>query len=173
MKYEIIQDENADSPSDSGDTSLFLVGNHRDFYVPEPGEKTITSDPAILIEPYKKTHWILPLEAYIHSGVHLSLSREGNYPDRRWDVSQLGFVFVEKKYWGLQKSARKAALSLIESWNQYLSGDVWGYVITDDDGNEVESCWGFYGHDYCEAEAKSALANCVADLPEIMAGAGI
>jgi hypothetical protein len=90
--------------------------------------------------------------------VVLALSQEGNFPDRRWDVSQLGFVFISKKHWRLSKSARKGALATIEEWNMYLSGDVWGYVIEDDEGNELESCWGFYGREYCENEAKSVMA---------------
>ena len=38
----------------------------------------------------------------------------------------------------------------------YLSGDVWGYVINDGGKNE-DSCWGFYGDDYCLSEAKSIV----------------
>ncbi len=145
----ISQDTDAQSPQEYGDSGLFLVANHRQFYVPEPGEKRIPSDPDELVSRYAKTHWVFPLEAYIHSGVSLALSREGNFPDRQWDVSQLGFVFASKKIWRLSKKARSAALSLIKTWNQYLSGDVWGYEVGED------SCWGLYGYDYCVKEAKS------------------
>ena len=150
---EIHPDTDAEAPNqwDDGDTGLFLVANHRDFTVNPPGEKRCPSDPSELLERYKKTHWIFPLEAYIHSGVCLALSREGNFPDRQWDVSQLGFVFCSKEEWRLSAKARAAALSLIGTWNQYLSGDVWGYVAGDD------SCWGFYGHDDCVTEAKSVV----------------
>ena len=77
----------------------------------------------------------------------------GNYPDRQWDVSQLGFVFVSKKEWRLSAKARLAAESLLKEWNQYLSGDVYGYIV-DDDGLNEDSCWGFYGLEYCEQQAK-------------------
>lgn len=153
LKIKIEQDQDAESPSAWGDNSLFLVANHRDFYVPEPGEKRCPSDPAELLEWYKSTHWIFPLEAYIHSGVRLAFGHEGNFPDRRWDVSQLGFIFAAKKEWRLNKSARKAAASLIETWNQYLTGDVYGYIVEDGEPDE-ESCWGFYGYDYCVEQAK-------------------
>lgn len=154
VTIEIHQDTDAQSPSEWGDTDLFLVANHRQCYIPEPGEKRITNDAQELVDRWKDTHWIFPLEAYIHSGVVLALSREGNFPDRQWDVSRLGFVFCAKKEWRFRKSARKAALSLINEWNEYLSGDVWGYVV-DPDGLNEESCWGFYGFDYCVGEAKS------------------
>ncbi len=153
IEIEIEQDTDAQSPSENQDNGLFLVANHRQFFVQEPGEKSRQIDFDELLERFKKTHWIFPLEAYIHSGVRLSFGSEGNFPDRRWDVSQLGFVFVSKKEWRLSKKAKAAAGALINEWNQYLEGDVWGYIV--DRQGEHESCWGFYGQDYCISEAKS------------------
>ena len=154
---EIIQDDDAQSPADSGDHGLFLVANHRQFCVAAPGEKRAPEDPEEIVERYKKTHWIFGLEAYIHSGVHLSLSGCGNYPDRRWDVSQLGFVFASKKEWRLSAKARLAAESLVGEWNKYLCGDVWGYRVEDADGKELVACWGFYGLECCKEEAMGIL----------------
>ena len=147
-QIEIIQDIDAQSPSEYADTGLFLVANHRQCYIPEPGEKHIPATFKELVDKYKKTHWIFPVEAYIHSGVHLSLSGQGNYPDRRWDVSQLGAVFVAKSEWRLSKKALTAAQALLTEWNQYFSGDVWGYKVGED------SCWGFHGQAYCIEQAK-------------------
>jgi hypothetical protein len=154
----ISQDEDAENPRGWRD-DVFIVAKHDQFYVPEPGEDRCPDGPEELLERYVKTHWIFPLEAYIHSGVRLAFSREGNFPDRRWDVSQLGFVFVRKKEWRLRKSARKAAASVIEAWNQYLSGDVWRYEIfkDSDDINEndvLDTYWGMYGLEYCEENAR-------------------
>ncbi len=159
MKYAIKQDMDAQNPQDDGDTGLFLVANHRDFYVREPGEKAIPRDAFELIKKYRKSHWIFTIEAYIHSGVVLAFSSQGNFPDRRWDVSQVGFIFAAKNEWRLSKSAKKVAAGYLETWNQYLSGDVWGYVIEDDEGNALESCWGFYGREYAEEQAKEVLAS--------------
>lgn len=83
------------------------------------------------------------------SGIALALSNTGNFPDRQWDVSQVGVVFVSKKDWRLSAKAREAAQSLIAEWNMYLAGDVWGYIVGDN------SCWGFYGQEHCIEEAKS------------------
>jgi hypothetical protein len=44
----------------------------------------------------------------------------------------------------------------LETYQQYLEGDVWGHVIEDEDGDEVgDSCWGMFGHEYAEEEARS------------------
>lgn len=155
--YRIVHDESPTSPSAYADDSLFIVSAHRDFYIPAPGEKRVPATREELIRRFKKTHWIFPIEAYIHSGICLAFSGEGNFPDRQWDVSQVGYVFAAKKEWRLNKSARKAAECKINEWNQYLSGDVWGYIIEDGEGNEVDSCWGYYGRENCEYCAEEAL----------------
>lgn len=155
LTVKIIQDQDATNPQEDHDTGLFLVANHRDFYVPEPGEKRVPNTFDELVERYGKTHWIIPIEAYIHGDVRLALSHEGNFVDRQWDVSQVGAIFAAKSEWRLRKKARKVAENYVETWNQYLSGDVWGVVVEDESGNELDACWGFYGSEYAEQEGKS------------------
>lgn len=158
-KFKIIlePEQDAPSPREDGDTGLFLVANHRDFYVPPPGMKSCPQYRNEVEDLYKKTHWMFPLEAYIHSGVVLALSGCGNFPDRMWDVSQLGMVFAAKSEWRLQKSARKAAESLVETWNTYLSGDVWYWRLLGEDGEELESCGGVYGFEEARKDAIACL----------------
>lgn len=47
-----------------------------------------------------------------------------------------------------------------QEWNAWAEGDVFGWVVEDPSGREVESCWGFYGfdreYDYTLSEAKDA-----------------
>jgi hypothetical protein len=61
MKYRIEQDDNPQSPNEWANTDAFLVANHRDFYVPEPGEKRIPSSANEVVDKWKKTHWVFPL----------------------------------------------------------------------------------------------------------------
>ena len=44
----------------------------------------------------------------------------------------------------------------VETYDQYLRGDVYGYQIIEPyaDDNNLDGCWGFYGLDYCIQEAK-------------------
>jgi len=53
--------------------------------------------------------------------------------------------------------ARELLISEVKEYDQYLTGDVYGYVVEDADGEHIDSCWGFYGLDYCIEEAKSAI----------------
>lgn len=166
MKLRIVQDEDAQSPTEFDDT-VFLISEHKDFCVPSAEQtkamrqqgRRWNVDVAAEIEHRKKTHHVFLLEAYIHSGVVLALAREGNFPDRQWDVSLCGAVFVDKSETKSKDKARDMARGKIDEWNQYLSGDVWGYIVEDENGNHIDSCWGFYGREHAEHESAAALKN--------------
>jgi hypothetical protein len=159
----LVREDNPISPDEDGDDGIFLVGYHQDFTVRR--DDIITKDALIEAMSDKDAeirgkYWILPLEAYIHGGVVLALSREGNFPDRQWDVSQLGAVLVSKKEWPKYLDAKKAAQGLIETWNCNLSGDVYGVVVEKYDAEKKQidhdACWGYCGYEYALEELKTA-----------------
>lgn len=139
---EVFSDEDVESPNDCGDDEIFLVYDHNQFYVKREGFNP--TDIFERMQTGKKTYdgyWFFPVYAYIHSGVALSLGKN-YYPfTDRWDVSFRGFVLVKrmKGIWWNKDKAYEAAEGLIETWNQYLSGDVYGYT------SEIGGCSGFYG----------------------------
>jgi len=107
--------------------------------------------------------WIVfPLAAYIHSGVHLSVGSCS--VGCRWDSGQVGWVFVkEENGWGERDGKpithEQIAQWLVDGWNQYLSGDVWCFVIEDSDGEVLDSCGGIYGmEDALEAAKNDSMA---------------
>ena len=53
--------------------------------------------------------------------------------------------------------AEKCLRSEVETYDDYLTGQVYGYIIEDENGEQLDSCWGFLG-DYknCLEEAKSS-----------------
>jgi len=183
-KVSIYQDMDPRSPDEDKNEDLFLVGFHSDFTVRRDGFGKFVAAQAFkdrdkflddeldehqkgVVRYVKKAYHIFGLEAYIHSGVVLAISREGNFPDRRWDVSQLGAVFVSKKEWPDKAKARKAALSLIREWNACLSGDVYGYVVEKEvtcdkckhtDLDHIDSCFGYVGDfGQCKKDAIAAV----------------
>lgn len=103
---------------------------------------------------------ILPLYLMDHSGLAISTEPFGC----PWDSGQIGWIYSTVKEliawlgasW-TREQAEQALNNEVEVYNKCISGDVWGYVITDDFGDEVESCWGFYGQDAAEAEGNVAL----------------
>ena len=77
----------------------------------------------------------------------------------RWGDPKVpdGFVMVKKSA-GWHAEHQKVAESLVQEWQDYCDGNVYGYVVTDDlEDEEVDSCWGFIGdQEYCMAEGVSA-----------------
>lgn len=173
---EIHQDDMSQDPNTMGDMhGYFLQYEHRDLHIESKrisGQETfnfMTENPGVNLidvrrmylkegESFFMKYWFFPVYAYIHSGVALSLGRS-SYPfNDRWDVSFKGFVYINAEEWPDEEEAFKVAGSVIEEWNQYLSGDVWGFKVLDiDDEDEIDSCWGYYGKEYCIEEAKSIV----------------
>jgi hypothetical protein len=160
LRY-LVQDDDPRPPNEDDDNGLFLVNYHRDFWV--INDKFITRDQ--LASWYRgekieqaKTHWIFTLGMYSHSGVILRLGSKSFVGDSRgWDSSMNGAVFVRKDEWKLSAEAEKAAESLVQEWNNYLRGNIWGYVKDVFDAKtkervkaECKSCWG-YNDEYNKA----------------------
>lgn len=102
--------------------------------------------------------WVLyPVYAYIHSGISLSLKRTGYPFTCPWDSGIGGIMAIHPEGKRGNLDAWKTAKSIIESFNQYFSGDVWGYTIKTEDGEILDSLWGLYGRDYAEKEGSDAL----------------
>lgn len=165
---EVYQDLDCQSPEEWGDDNLFLVNYHRDFEVRR--DEIITEDDVRSwyqgekIEQSKQYH-IFQLSMLSHSGVWLSLNSSFACDAGGWDTSRVGVVLVSKKEAKTKEKAVKLADGLIESWNDCLSGNVYGYIITGiEDSKTLDSCWGFYG-DYDKSgmieEAKSIIDEAV------------
>ena len=97
---------------------------------------------------------ILPVYMYNHSGITINTTGFSC----RWDSGQIGFVFVNKEClneWGYKsvrgyekasgRTIQEDMISNVNLYDTYLRGDVYGYRVIDSDGDEIDSCWGYYG----------------------------
>lgn len=99
---------------------------------------------------------IRPLYLYEHGGMTISLGAFGD----PWDSGQVGYVFVTQNHLDVTGCAPDQMDKLIEgdvsTYDSYLKGEVYGYVV-DLDGPNEDSCWGFVGDmSDCKDEANSA-----------------
>jgi hypothetical protein len=140
-------DEDAESPDSWGNENLFLVTTSNRYFTVQRKGFGVEACRTTAVE---RDFHVLPLFAYIHSGVALSLAPFSD----PWDSGQIGFVLVAKRK-GF-RNILKAARELVEEWNMYLSGDVWHYRVLDSQGDHVDSCSGFYGFEYCQQQARQA-----------------
>lgn len=100
---------------------------------------------------------ILPLYLYDHSGIGMSTDNS-RYPfNCPWDAGQVGWIYVlhwqiAKEYGNASKEniakARRCLLGEVETYNQFISGQVYGYIVEDHSGEHLDSCWGYYGYDH-------------------------
>jgi len=155
---EVKQDEYAESPREWDNLSTMIcfhgrynLGDkhnykHQDYSGWAEMEKAITKNESPAI--------ILPLYLYEHSGITISTSPFSC----KWDSGQIGFVFVSKEKLRKEYSvkritkeiidrATKVLLAEVETYDNYLRGEVYGYTLLNENGEVEDSCWGFIGSD--------------------------
>lgn len=104
------------------------------------------------IETYRMVRF--PIYMYDHSGVTISTSPFSCV----WDSGQLGYIYCTKEtmkevfdvqvlFKNKIKKAEEILKNEVEEYDKYLTGDVYGFVIKDGE-EEVDSCWGFFGHNW-------------------------
>lgn len=103
---------------------------------------------------------VSPVFIYDHSGITINTTGF-SCP---WDSGKVGYIYVTGKrirQWfgwkriteARRKRAWETLISEVNTYDQYLTGQVYGFVIPDMD----ESCWGFYGKDYMIEEVHSII----------------
>ncbi len=105
---------------------------------------------------------VLPLYLYDHSGLTINTTPFGD----RWDSGQVGWAYVTRELaevcgcvgddWTEEK-LEESIRGEVGEYDKYLRGDVYGYVVTEANGEEKDSCWGFIGREYAVEEARSVI----------------
>jgi hypothetical protein len=129
----------------------YLLGDEHDYRTDdfagwEDMKKKLTREHNIAV--------ILPLYLYDHGSITMSTT-PFSCP---WDSGQVGFIYVTKatarEEYKVSRMSKKVIekvtknlLAEVETYDNYLTGAVYGYQQFDANGNEIDSCWGFYGDD--------------------------
>jgi len=157
MVIEIHRDHDPESPREWCNLGT-MICNHRRYNLGDvKGNGDDVPEGAIT----------LPLYLYDHSGITISTSPFSCtcdsgmvgmiYCTREKAIKEFGGKILTKK---IREKVIKCLMNEVEVYDQYLQGDVYGYVIKDEEGNELESCWGFFGMDHVKEEAKSQAEHC-------------
>lgn len=166
LTLKIEQDQDAENPTSMDEGFKFYTNGPRviSSMNTEEGMDAYTDGHPTLdvvcerIEKSLGEGWkALPVYAYSHSGVALSLGRD-SYPfNCPWDSGIGGIMAFTMNDRMPDATPEEIGKGYIETLNQYLSGDVHGYIIEDEDGETLDSCWGMFGYDYCKKEGEEAL----------------
>jgi hypothetical protein len=168
-ELEILQDENPESPREWGNMGTMIcfhrrynLGDKHNFSV-EEAEKMVKGEDICVS---------LPLYLYDHGGITMST---GSF-SCKWDSGQVGWIFVTKEQVRKEYNVKRITKDIVkkvtrvlegevETYDQYLTGDVYGYRVSKIDvcdkgcehKEQVDSCWGYYGEENAQEEGERTL----------------
>lgn len=112
---------------------------------------------------------VLPVSIYDHGNV----SYQVGFPSDPWDSGNAGLIFATRKSLDetqgegetpSDEDLTKWLTGEIDEYSKWANGECFGFRITDRNGDEVDSCWGFIGEEYATEAAKEAVPN-AEDMP--------
>ncbi len=126
-----------------------------------------------LEEKLEKDYIVLPLYLYDHSGITMNTTGFGC----RWDSGQVGYIFMSRAdarkefAWGRitkkrEEHVEKCLRGEVETYDNYLTGDIYRFEVLDPEGEHVDGCGGYYGYpegfEQAMEEAKGAVNHDIA-----------
>jgi len=160
---KVLYDEDPINPRKDWDNVTVMVHWHRRY---ELGDKRIEScgkDELIAKcqEEGDPILAILPLYLLDHSGLSVST---GSF-SCMFDSGHVGWVYINKskaeEMMGMTANWEEVIKGDVKTYDDYLTGQVFGYVVEGRDGNILESVWGFVGDlEYCLSEGKKTAEEC-------------
>jgi len=159
---EIYQDSDACSPREWDNLGIMFIQhknyNFGDTDVPIPADEFESwEDVQYYIVSTLRALVCLPIYMYDHSGITINTTGFSC----GWDSGQVGFIYITQKKldemgvtlnndeeWpDFLERLKKYMVGEVETMDQYVTGDVYGFKVKDAEGEDVDSCWGFYGDD--------------------------
>lgn len=167
---ELVSDEDTESPREWDNVGTMLCA-HKRYNL---GDKQTNNIEEIERVQSQKGTLSLPLYLYDHSGI--SMQTTGfSCP---WDSGQVGIIYATRerilKEYGVKRITKKIKENVygilrgeVQTYTDFLEGRVVGVITKNQEGEEIDSCFGFYPehtilrgrHEYQYAidEAKSAV----------------
>lgn len=114
----------------------------------------------------------LPLYLYDHSGITMNTTGYSHCDSQGWDWGQVGVIYITyekiRKEYGWKALTKKRLAKIasylqgeVETYDQFLTGDVYGYQVVDSKGEDADSCWGYFGHDHKSSGLLDSAQNAV------------
>lgn len=159
---EVYQDIDPSSPREWDNLGIMVIGHKKyDF-----GDND-TGVPMDQFESWDEMQWYiegtlraiacLPIYMYDHSGITINTTGF-SCP---WDSGQVGFIFTTQKKldemgvtlnngeeWDdFVQRIKDSLVGEVSTMDDYVTNNVYGFRVKDPDGEELNSCWGFFGSD--------------------------
>lgn len=186
LKIVSDDDTNHLDPAENDEAIIFAVLHGR--YVNPAASRGLTDQESIARFRLENPEWNeYALYLYDHSGTTYRAGERITRLDQRpvnpfsgrlaqghaeFDSGRVGSIFIKRGDFKRGK-AKIAADEFCETYTAWANGDVYGYVIEDADGYQLDSCWGYIGD--CDgrvlSEGRAALAHEVVSAKETQAKA--
>lgn len=180
MRVELHYDDSGFDWGDIGDMLGTRVSWHRDGYGDrEPTDQEIDAlhrgGLPMLRRYLRRTanvKHVLLLAMLDHSGVTVwtteDLRAEHRFDPGGWDSGVFGFIYADPEQiemtGALDDSILDQLRDEVKEWDDIMTGNVYGYVVTDHEGDK-HSCWGFIGSDLTDLKREAELeAEALADI---------
>ncbi len=161
MQYsvEVVNDDDPISPREWCNLGTILYTSLRyslgDKWTDSNDINSVINDP---------NNIVLPVYAYIHGGVVLNTTGF-SCP---WDSGQSGVIYVSKekirnefKVKRISPALKEKVINILRSevevFSNYLSGEVYGYRILDENKDVVDSCYGFFSYKEAEEQGNESI----------------
>jgi len=148
--------------------TILSLNRHHANFDPDGVERAIETNPDAV-----------PLSYYEHGRCLWSVAGELPAGARcPWDSVPFAGVWLPdadtlasaKNYggWTRRQFMRIRARQVCEAYTQWVNGDVFGYEVErvttcvhcgEESAESIDSCWGFFGLEHCQNEARSILAS--------------
>ena len=147
---EIHQDEIPESPREWDNLGTMVCWHNRYLL----GDEQPNIEPERFFEDLGEEVFRLNLYLYDHSGITMNTSGF-SCP---WDSGQVGWIYVTKErvrkeysVKRISKKIRERVFNLLRSevktYDDYLTGNVYGYSVKDLNDEFVDGCSGYYGQE--------------------------
>ena len=173
-KIEVDYDYYPNNPRE-WDPVCHIMSTKRNLEIADEGLSFSKEDMMDMLDELKADPNVVvkPIYMYEHTGITIRLTPFGDL----WDSSICGYIFAYKnevireignateENW--KERAENAMDHEIKVYDQFIRGDVYGFCVyqrdiieckstisgniwTTEEWEQIDSCWGFYGHDFEE-----------------------
>lgn len=155
LKIVLDDSGSTESPLDSDESVIMAVLHPRHI---NPAKDHGLNSPEE-IEEFAKANleWQeFPLFMYDHSDTVYRPSKSGNPFSCPWDSGRVGSIFIKTAD---VLEPFNAAELVCEEYTSWVNGEIYGYVVEDSNGDDLDSCWGFVGdpNEFVLEEGREAL----------------
>jgi hypothetical protein len=176
FKVHLMPDEEPFDPRENDNGAVLALFHNRYTLANESGLSTDQfsgwGDMLRHIQSIALLGIVVPVYMIDHSGIALRAGRDFSDCDPGcWDSGQVGFAYCTQDIWDTNvgneitdATVRGLIEAEVEEYDQYIRGDCYGYIVEDPNGQQLDSCWGYFDSKFALSEGEGSARHYAAQL---------